>query len=128
MQHLNGGTVVSVKTIVIDGTSSNVGRAAGAAIGGGIGRTVGSGDGTVLATAVGVAAGVVVGPMVEKELTKKVAQEVTIDLDDGHVIVVVQETKDGGFFEGDRVEVMESITGVARIRHAEFESDGLYWN
>lgn len=120
------GTVVSIREVTIDGEATLLGQSTGAILGGGIGQTIGQGDGRVLASAGSAAVGAIVGGMVEKELSKKKAQQITISLDDGHTVVVVQELDDVGFREGDRVNVMESMGGDARVHHAQYESDGLY--
>ncbi len=74
----------------------------------------------------GAVAGAVVGQQVEKKLTEKRAQEVTISMDDGQTVVVVQEAREAGFVVGDRVNVMETRTGEARIALSDFGTDGLY--
>ncbi|MDQ8196832.1 glycine zipper domain-containing protein [Pelagicoccus enzymogenes] len=95
-------------------------------MGSAIGQTAGDGTGRTLAAAGGAVVGGIVGGMVEKELSKKQAQELTVDLDDGHTVVVVQETKDIGFVEGDRVSVTHTPSGEAHVAHAHYETDGIY--
>lgn len=120
------GTVVSTREVVIDGEATLVGRSAGIGVGAAVGQTVGSGDGRILASAGGAVAGAIVGGMVEKELSKKRAQEITISLDDGPTLVVIQELEDGGFIDGDRVIVVQTVGGEARVSRARYESDGIY--
>ena len=128
IQTLDVGTVVAVNEVTIDGTRSNVGRIAGATVGAGVGQSAGSGNGRILTGALGGAAGMVVGGMIEKELTKKHAQEVTISMDDGGTIVVVQRITQPPFMEGDRVRITSTPTGEAIVSHAEYNTDGLYYN
>ncbi len=90
-------------------------------MGSAIGSTVGRGDGRVLASAGGAVAGAIVGEKVEKALTAKLAQELTIELDDGQTVVVVQELKEPAFQTGDRVSLLEARGGYARVRHEDFE-------
>ena len=73
-----------------------------------------------LASAGGAVAGAIVGQQVEKSLTKKLAQEITIEMDDGSTVVVVQEAKEPPFNTGDRVSVLESRGGYARVRHEDY--------
>lgn len=120
------GTVVSIREVVIDGEATLLGRSAGAGVGAAVGQTAGSGDGRILASAGGAVAGAIVGGMVEKELSKVRAQEITIHLDDGPSLVVIQKIEEGGFREGDRVIVVQTMGGEARVSRAHYESDGIY--
>ncbi len=127
VQHLDSGTVVAVRPVTIDGEKTYLGISSGAIVGSAVGQSIGAGnDGRVLAGAVGAVAGAVIGSEVEKKLTEKVAQEVTISLDDGRTVVVVQEFEQPGFIAGDRVNVMETRVGDARVALADNVTDGLY--
>ncbi len=127
VQRLDAGTVVAVKEVRIDGEASYLGISSGAILGSAVGQTVGGGnDARIISGAVGAVAGAVVGQQVEKKLTEKRAQEVTISMDDGQTVVVVQEAREAGFVVGDRVNVMETRTGEARIALSDFGTDGLY--
>jgi outer membrane lipoprotein SlyB len=126
IQQVNSGTVVATRSVVIEGEAGYLGRTSGAIMGSAIGQTAGDGTGRTLAAAGGAVVGGIVGGMVEKELSKKQAQELTVDLDDGHTVVVVQETKDIGFVEGDRVSVTHTPSGEAHVAHAHYETDGIY--
>jgi outer membrane lipoprotein SlyB len=76
-----------------------VGGAGASAIGNG-------GVGTALASAGGAVVGMIGGREIEKAVTRKAGLEITIQLDNGDTIVVVQEKKEGGFADGDHVRVM----------------------
>ncbi len=117
VQQVESGTVISTRIVVIDGETTRLGQTSGAVIGAAVGQTVGKGSGRTLATAGAGVAGAVVGSVVEKELTKKKAQELTINLDDGGAIVVIQEIREGGFGEGDRVNVSSTPSGEAHVSH-----------
>ena len=119
-QTLDLGTVVAIRDVMIDGESSQLGLYGGGIIGSAVGSTIGSGDGAVLASAGGAVAGAIVGQQVEKSLTKKLAQEITIEMDDGSMVVVVQEMNEPPFNTGDRVSVLESRGGYARLRHEDY--------
>ena len=119
-QTLDLGTVVATRNVMIDGESSQLGLYGGGIMGSAVGSTIGSGDGAVLASAGGAVAGAIVGQQVEKSLTKKLAQEITIEMDDGSTVVVVQEMKEPPFNTGDRVSVLESRGGYARLRHEDY--------
>ena len=126
LQSVTSGTIVATKNVVIEGQSTRLGQASGAIAGSAIGQTVGSGSGRTLATAGGAVVGGIIGDMVEKELTKKQAQELTVSLDDGGTVVVVQERQNLGFVEGDRVSVTHTPSGEAHVAHAHYETDGIY--
>lgn len=117
VQTLDLGTVIAVRDVNIEGESTNLGTYGGGVMGSAIGSTVGSGDGRIIAAAAGSVVGAVVGEKIEKELTKKIAQEITVEMDDGGTIVVVQERVEPIFSAGDRVSLLETRTGHARVRH-----------
>ena len=119
-QSIDMGTVIATRTVKIEGNATNLGTYGGGVMGSAVGSTIGRGDGRTLASAGGAVAGAVVGRKVEKALSAKMAQEVTIELDDGRTVVVVQEMQEPPFQSGDRVSVMETRTGIARIRHEDF--------
>jgi outer membrane lipoprotein SlyB len=115
-QRVEWGVVEGVRTVVIDGESSPLGRYGGGAIGGAaVGTTVGSGSGAVIASAGGAVAGAVAGEAVEKALTTRTGQEISVALDNGDHIVVVQERDQGQFYDGERVRVLMSSAGTARV-------------
>ena len=127
VQTVDTGTVVAVNSVTIDGEKTILGTTGGGIIGSAVGQTVAkSNDGRILAGAVGAVAGAVVGREVEEALTRKRAQEVTVNMDDGRTVVVVQEVQEPAFIVGDRVKVMETRMGEARISHSDFAEDGLY--
>lgn len=123
-KQLDGGTIIDLREVVIDGSSSGIG-AYGGAIGGSVaGGTIGADvSGTSLGAAVGAAGGMiaggVVGPKIEKALTSKRAQELTIQMDEGGTIVVVQEIREPRFNIGDPVRVDSNLAGAARVFHAD---------
>ncbi|MBK1876898.1 glycine zipper domain-containing protein [Pelagicoccus mobilis] len=123
---MNAGTVVATRDVVIEGEATYVGHSSGAIMGSAVGQTVGKGSGRTLAAAGGAVVGGLVGGAVEKELSKKHAQELTVSLDDGGTVVVVQERKAPGFVEGDRVSVTHAPSGEAYVSHAHYETDGIY--
>jgi outer membrane lipoprotein SlyB len=119
-QTIDLGTVISTRTVKIEGESSNLGLYGGGIMGSAVGSTVGRGSGSVLASAGGAVVGAVVGQKVEKALTAEMAQEMTIELDDGRTVVVAQKLQDPEFHSGDRVSVLETRGGIARVRHEDY--------
>ncbi|HEX9783157.1 MAG TPA: glycine zipper 2TM domain-containing protein [Opitutaceae bacterium] len=110
------GTVVGVRRVVIDGESTQIGLYGGGAVGAIGGSQVGSGAGSALGGVAGGVAGMVVGREVEKAMTRKEGLEITVALDDGSTVMIVQETDKGGFEDGDRVRVMIG-QGTAYVMH-----------
>lgn len=110
------GTVESVREVRLEGTKTPVGTIAGAAVGGVAGSTIGGGSGRTIATVLGAVAGGVAGSAVEESATRKRGVEVTVKLDNGQLMAVVQEDEGEGFSPGDRVRVLRDgrTTRVSR--------------
>ena len=109
------GTVLKVSEVQIQDKQTGVGAVAGAVVGGVVGSTIGSGRGRTLATTSGTLAGAAAGSAAEKARATKPALELEIELDDGRLMVVVQE-KDDEFFVGDRIRLLQSSDGTMRVR------------
>lgn len=119
LQTLDTGRVTQVRMVEIDGEKTLLGLSGGAAIGGAAAYP-GSGPSTgqVLAQAGAAVVGAVVGQAVEEVATRRQGQEITVLLDNGATVVIVQETEDGVFQEGDRVQVHSGGGGNASVRMA----------
>jgi len=109
------GVVESVRPVKIEGTKSAIGTAAGAVVGGIGGSAVGGGKGSAAAAVIGSVAGGVVGAAVEEGFTREDGVEITVKLENGRVMAVVQEAKEV-FSAGDKVRILEG-DGVTRIAH-----------
>lgn len=109
-------TVVGIRNVKLEGSQSGVGTAAGAVVGGVAGSTIGEGKGSVIGAVLGAVAGGVAGSAIEQGTTKKPGLELTVRLDSGRTIAVVQEDTGESFRIGDRVRVLES-GGETRITH-----------
>lgn len=107
VQTVKTGVVESVRTVRLEGTKSPVGTVAGGAIGGIAGSSIGSGRGSALAAIVGAVAGGLAGSAAEEGITRKDALEITVKLDGGGLIAIVQEN-DEQFNPGDPVRIVES--------------------
>ncbi|HHO70051.1 MAG TPA: glycine zipper 2TM domain-containing protein [Halothiobacillus sp.] len=108
------GTVQSVRSVLIEGTKTPIGAGAGAAIGGLLGSTVGGGTGRDLATVGGAVAGGLAGAAIEEGITRQQGLEITVRLDNGRTIAVVQAA-DQQFLPGDRVQVSTTRDGRTRV-------------
>lgn len=107
------GVVESVRNVTMEGTKSGVGALAGAAVGGVAGSHVGSGSGQIVGAVFGAVLGGVAGAAAEEGVTKKDALEITIKLDNGQLISVVQEAGET-FVPGQPVRVL-SGDGATRV-------------
>jgi len=126
VQRVQQGEVIATRTVVIDGQATARGQSSGAIIGSAAGQTLGEGSGRILAAAGGGVLGGIVGGMVEKQLTTRQAQELTVELEDGRRIVVIQEQRNAGFLEGDQVKVTIGPSGGSYITMSEPELEGLF--
>jgi len=103
-QNVRMGVVESVRPVQIEGTRTGVGPAAGAVVGGIAGSTVGGGRGSAAAAVLGAVAGGVAGQAVEQSTTRRAGVEITVKLDSGALVAIVQEA-DEQFRAGDRVRI-----------------------
>jgi outer membrane lipoprotein SlyB len=109
------GVVESVRTVKLEGTKSPVGTVAGGAIGGIAGGSIGHGRGSAIGAVVGAVAGGIAGSAAEEVATRKDALEITVKLDGGGLIAIVQEA-DEQFNPGERVRIVES-GDTSRVTH-----------
>lgn len=108
------GTVEFVKPVKVEGSKSGMGAAAGGIIGGVAGSTIGGGKGSTLAALGGAIGGALVGNVAEEKITKFDGLEITVKLDSGDVLAVVQKN-DVLFIVGDRVRVLVGRDGTTRV-------------
>ena len=114
-QSISVGTVVDVREGIIEGHGSEVGAIAGGILGAAAGHTIGGGSGKTVATAAGGVGGAALGSAAAKKMTEKRGLQITVKLDNGQTIVVVQE-KDIMFQPGQRVRVLTSNRGSSRVQ------------
>lgn len=115
VQTIRKGIVESVRTVKLEGTKTPIGTAAGAVIGGVAGSSVGDGKGSAIAAVIGAVAGGLAGSAIEEVATRKDALEITVKLDNGSLVAIVQEATET-FTPGDSVRLIES-GGVTRVSH-----------
>lgn len=105
-QTVEMGVIESLRPVTIQGGPTGVGTVGGAALGGVAGSALGSGTRASVAGGIaGAIVGGIVGSAVEKEATKGEGVEITVRLDSGRTIAVVQEGTGAEFRPGDRVRV-----------------------
>jgi outer membrane lipoprotein SlyB len=115
VQTVKTGVVESVRTVKLEGTQSPIGTIAGGAIGGIAGSSVGGGKGSAIATVIGAVAGGIAGSAVEEVATRKDGLEITVKLDGGGLVAIVQEA-DEEFKAGDKVRLIER-GDTTRVSH-----------
>ena len=107
VQEVEFGTVLSTNPVVIEGKQSGAGQLPGAIIGGVAGSSVGEGKGQQIFTILGAVGGAVVGSMIEEQATRTQGLELTIKMDSGKPLSIVQEVDNVNVFrEGQRVRVL----------------------
>ncbi len=102
------GIVEHVRSVKLEGTETGIGTAAGGVVGGIAGSTAGRGKGSAVGAVLGAVVGGLAGAAAEEVTTRKTGVEVTVSLDSGRTIALVQEDKGENFKVGERVRVLES--------------------
>jgi outer membrane lipoprotein SlyB len=116
--------VDSVRRVRIEGTKTAVGATVGAVTGGVLGRAVGRelgghhhrGVSGSVGAAVGAVAGGVGGAAVEEAVTRQDGVEITVKLENGEYLAIVQADEGENFQPGERVRLIGGgkATRVAR--------------
>ena len=104
-QTVRMGHIESVREVKLEGTRSGIGPAAGAVAGGVAGSSIGHGRGSALGAIGGAIIGGIAGQAAEQGLSAKRGVEVTVKLDNGQMVAIMQEA-DEAFRPGDRVRVL----------------------
>ncbi len=115
VQTVKTGVVESVRLVKLEGTKTPIGTIAGGAIGGIAGGSVGHGRGSAVVAVIGAVAGALAGSAVEEVATRKDALEITVKLDGGGLVAIVQEA-DEQFHPGEKVRIVEN-SETSRVSH-----------
>ena len=114
-QQVRFGVVESVRDVRIQPPNTGVGSATGAMVGGIAGSYVGGGTGEVVGAIFGTMLGSILGHNIEHEANAMQGIEVTVLLDSGRYVAVVQQA-DEAFRAGDRVRILQGRTSI-RVTH-----------
>jgi outer membrane lipoprotein SlyB len=107
------GVAYSVRPVRIDAPSTSIGAGGGALLGGLAGSAIGHGSGSAAGAVAGAILGGVAGNAIERSATQKEGEEITVQLDGGGFVSVIQA--DGPLIvPGERVELLTS-GGVDRV-------------
>lgn len=115
VQTVKTGVVESVRQVKLEGSKTPIGTVAGGVVGGVAGSTVGHGAGSTIAAVIGAVAGGLAGSAIEEGVTRKDGIEITVKLDSGPLVAIVQEATEE-FHPGEKVRLLES-GGTTRVSH-----------
>lgn len=115
VQTVKTGVIESVRQVKLEGTKTPIGTVAGGAIGGIAGSSVGGGRGSAIAAVLGAVVGGLAGSAAEEGITRKDGLEITVKLDGGGLIAIVQEA-DEEFKPGEKVRIVEN-SDTSRVSH-----------
>lgn len=106
-QSVELGVIESLRNVRLEDARPGVGTAGGAVLGGIAGSTLGGGSRAHAAGAVaGAILGGIAGHAIERDVNRANGVEITVRLDSGRMIAVVQEGDGAEFRPGDRVRVL----------------------
>ncbi len=117
MSQVQDATVLSVRTVVVEGNQSGVGAVAGGVAGGVAGSTVGGHREGAVVGVLGAVAGAVIGNAVERMGTREDAVEVLVQLKNGERRAIVQARGNETLTPGDAV-ILVSTGGKTRVMKA----------
>ena len=107
VQTVEYGIITQLRPVQIEGTKTPIGPGAGAVVGGIAGSGVGHGKGSQVMAVIGAVAGGLAGAAIEEGVTRTQGVEITVQLNNGATIAVVQGLSPNERFSvGDRVRVL----------------------
>ncbi|MHB8410221.1 MAG: outer membrane lipoprotein [Acidiferrobacterales bacterium] len=108
------GHVLAVHTVTDRPSGpANAGGLIGLIAGAALGSQIGQGAGTAIAEGLGGLAGAVTGSHLENQAETHKALQVTVRLDSGEVVAIVEEGR--AFHAGERVQIVYSQSGKTRV-------------
>ncbi len=117
LSQVQDAVVLNLRPVVVDGTQSGVGGAAGAVVGGVAGSSVGGSRESVAVGVLGAVAGAVIGNAVERSATREQAYEILVQLPNGERRSVIQALGSETFAPGDAV-ILVTTQGKTRVMKA----------
>ncbi len=117
VQQVDFGTVVQLRPVRIEGTKTPIGSGAGAIAGGIAGSSIGGDKASKVMAVIGAVAGGIAGAAIEEGVTRTQGVEVTVKMDNGRTIAIVQALSPNEKLSvGERVRVIHSGENV-RVAH-----------
>ena len=114
---IQDGVILSLRPVVVEGSQSGIGGAAGSVVGGMAGGSVGGRRDSVAGAVIGAVVGGVVGNAAERFGTREEAYEIVIQLKNGERRSVVQAKAGEVLNPGDSV-ILVSTGGKVRVTKA----------
>lgn len=115
VQTVQMGVVEAARPIKIEGTKTAIGAGAGTVAGAIAGSSIGDGKTGAVGAVLGAVVGGVAGAAAEEGFTREDGMEITVRLESGKIISVVQAGKEE-FKPGEKVRVLQQ-GGVTRVSH-----------
>jgi outer membrane lipoprotein SlyB len=117
MSQVQDATVLSVRTVVVEGDQSGIGGTAGAVAGGVAGSTVGGHREAIVVGVIGAVAGAVIGNAAERYGTREEAVEILVQLRNGERRSIVQAKGNETLSPGEPV-ILVTTGGRTRVTRA----------
>jgi outer membrane lipoprotein SlyB len=117
MATVQDATVLSVRSVVVEGSQSGAGAATGAVVGGVAGSSRSSGREQAAIGVIGAVAGAVVGNAIERGATREDAVEILLQMKNGERRAIVQAKAGESFNAGDAV-ILVTTGGKTRVSRA----------
>ncbi len=117
LSQVQDATVLSVRSVVVEGNQSGIGATAGGVVGGVAGSTRGAGRESAAIGVIGAVAGAVVGNAVERFGSREQAIEILLQLRNGERRAIVQAKGEENLTPGDAV-ILVSNAGKTRVMKA----------
>jgi outer membrane lipoprotein SlyB len=117
MSQVQDATVLSVRSVKVEGSQSGIGAAAGGIAGGVAGSTVGGHRENAVVGVLGAVAGAVVGNAIERTTTREDAVEILVQLRNGERRAIVQAKGEETLQPGDAV-ILVTTGGKTRVSRA----------
>ncbi len=117
MSQVQDATVLSVRSVTVDGSQSGIGGVAGGVTGAIAGSSVGGRRDSQVVGVLGAVAGAVIGNAVERAATKEDALEIILQLRNGERRSVIQAKGNENFNPGDPV-ILVTTGGKTRVMRA----------
>lgn len=109
------GTITRMNAVTIKDENTGVGLVGGGVAGGVLGSQIGGGSGRVLGAVGGAIVGAAAGALAEDEFQKTDGVQITVRLDTGRRVAIVQAAEGSNYSVGQRVRVVTSPNGRSRV-------------
>ena len=117
LSQVQDATVLSVRSVVVEGQQSGTGGTAGAVVGGVAGASVGGQRETMIVGVLGAVAGAVVGNAVERYGTREEAFEILVQLKNGERRSIIQAKGNETLAPGESV-ILVTTGSKTRVMRA----------